>query len=482
MLLAAALQAPLWSLDISTAFLQGWSFSDMAEAGYNRQPVAMYLSAEIWGILASLCPKEPLFKEAARHPELYCYCLNKAAYGLKDAPLLWNLRLVQVLTKQLGLKRSPHDACVFFRSERNQILVAISLHVDDTLLTGVVKHMSELHSQLETHFGTLKKEENSFRHFGINVSRRQHDVLMSQKDYLATLKPVSVNRKRGEGRTQDTPGTDAEISDFRSLVAGVSWMGVTHPGAQAAASLYQTFLPHPTIKQILGLNQFLDQLTTTYEPLRFASGFDLNDVRIVCVSDSSLGNTGVEKYSQGAHLCLLAKGRMSDTLCDHCIPLSGRSGKSKRVANSSMAAETLAQVQAIEEGFLLQTWLYELTHPSLDARQLLAIPASDLPPLVGVTDCEDLHAVLVKPAAPTPTNKSILLHLSALREARESGRVQQWCWTTTHDMISNSLTKLDTDGTLPMEPLTELLKTCIWRPKESYKYGVHLRNDTKSRL
>ena len=272
---------------------------------------------------------------------------------------------------------------------------------------------------------------------------------------------------------------DTEIRDFRSLVAGISWVGVTHLGAHAAASLYQGFLPIPSIKNLLGLNVFLQQLLSDYCPLTFKSGFDLKDIRIVCPSDSSLGNAGVEKYSQGARMCLIAKGKVSETLCDECIPISGRSGKSKRVANSSMAAETLAQCQTIEEGLLLQTWIHELTHPEMDARQLLAVPAQELPPLIGVTDCEDLRGVLIKPAAPAPTNRSLTLHLSSLREAKESGRVQQWAWVTTYDMVSNAMTKLETEGTLPMQPLTDLLKTCSWMPKESYKFGAHFRNDVK---
>ena len=97
----------------------------MKEAGYDRQAVAMYLTAEIWSILYRLCPTEHLFKAAAARPDLYCYVLSKAAYGLKDAPLLWNLRLVSVL-QQLGLKRSPHDSCVFIRAKNETIQVAIS--------------------------------------------------------------------------------------------------------------------------------------------------------------------------------------------------------------------------------------------------------------------------------------------------------------------------------------------------------------------
>ena len=45
--------------------------------------------------------------------------------------------------------------------------------------------------------------------------------------------------------------------------------------------------------------------------------------------------------------------------------------------------------------------------------------------------------------------------------------------------VSNAMTKLESDGTLPMQPLTEVLKTCQWMPKESYKFGAHFRIDVK---
>ena len=296
-------------------------------------------------------------------------------------------------------------------------------------------------------------------------------VVLSQAEYIKNLNCVSVSKTRGSGRTQDSPANEQEVADFRSLVAGVAWVGVTHGGAQAIASLYQSFLPVPTIKQVTGLNAALEQLRQDYRPLVFSAGFKLKELRIVPVCDSSLGNNS--KYSQGAHCLFLAK-KTNDRLCGSCVLLSSRSGKSKRVANSSMAAETLALLQGCEEGLLVQTWLHELQHPLLTARELLQVAGSDMTEMIPATDCEDLHVVLVQPAAPAPTNKSLVLHLSALRDMRDQGQVRDWAWVDTHCNIANAMTKLENDGTLPLQILTDALDRCYWEPLSAYKVGSSL--------
>jgi hypothetical protein len=84
-LLAAANHWSLVSLDISTAFLQGWSFAEMSEAGFSRQPCAFRPPPEVWQLLAKLDPGQ--FEHAAKEPGKHVLQLHKAAYGLKDAHL-----------------------------------------------------------------------------------------------------------------------------------------------------------------------------------------------------------------------------------------------------------------------------------------------------------------------------------------------------------------------------------------------------------
>ena len=49
--------------------------------------------------------------------------------------------------------------------------------------------------------------------------------------------------------------------------------------------------------------------------------------------------------------------------------------------------------------------------------------------------------------------------------------VKAWIWCDTDDCVANALTKLNADGTLPLEPLTLLLKLSFWEPLKEYLYN-----------
>ena len=117
---------------------------------------------------------------------------------------------------------------------------------------------------------------------------------------------------------------------------------------------------------------------------------------------------------------------LSDQVCGHFNIVSFRSARSKRVASSTMSAETLALVQGVEDGMFLQTWLYELEHPAMRAFELLQVPPSELISMDCCTDCMDLYQVLVKPAAPAPTNKSLTLYFIEFFNQRNHLMRKSW--------------------------------------------------------
>ena len=98
----------LAALDISTAFLQGYTFQDLPE-GTKRQPCAFLPPREVLEILALL---DPAWKLALEDPYGWVFELFKSAYGLKDAPLLWFLALHSFL-QTLNLKPSSHEQCLY---------------------------------------------------------------------------------------------------------------------------------------------------------------------------------------------------------------------------------------------------------------------------------------------------------------------------------------------------------------------------------
>jgi hypothetical protein len=359
------------------------------------------------------------------------------------------------------------------------VVVLISLHVDDTLATGERWALTELHSELEKRFGTMKAEKNNFRHFGVDISRddKTKDVQMCQRSYIANLKPIT--RQKEKGRTVDSDANEKEITDFRSLISGIAWVGITSPGAQAVASLMQGFLPVPKLKHLDMANSALEQLVNEYVPHSFKHGFSLKQCKLLLATDSSLGNN--QKYSQGGFLLFLTHDD-PQRLAGHLCLIAFRGAKSKRVANSTSAAETLAMCSGLECALHLQTWMAELQNPEMTARDMTYLESDMLLPIEAMTDCNDLYENLLNPAQPNLTNLSMTLHMMALRNDRETKKVRAWIWVDTQDMLANALTKLNTDGTLPWAPLQQVLKDCWWTPERPYKYEGQLVSETSHAL
>jgi len=74
----------------------------------------------------------------------------------------------------------------------------------------------------------------------------------------------------------------------------------------------------------------------------------------------------------------------------------------------------------------------------------------------------------------------MVLHLAALREAKENGTVSQRCWIADADNPANPLTKLDSDGTLPLRPFTTILERSYWEPLGPYRYGSVMVQPTRT--
>jgi hypothetical protein len=456
----------LASLDVSVAFLKGFSFTELSTRGIARKAVAFNPCEDVWSILTELAPLE--FKKTMNKPQDWVFVLEKAAYGLRDAPLLWHLKAVEVL-KEIGYKPLLHDGCTFALRHpvTHQLTALLTLHVDDLLLAAPMPQVIELQEKLSAVFGTLTLDlgVNGFKHFGVDLiqSKSLDHVSASQEKYINDLRPIEIPTRCL--KTAVCPPD--KITEFRALVSAVAWVGVTSPIALASASLLQGFLPSPTWGDLVKLNTNLEQLKANYCPLQYKKIPEPH--RLVMAGDSSFGNSG--KYSQNGYVTLLCSAN-DDTLVGALCLLDFKSNKSKRVATSTLHAEALAKINGLESTTYIQSYLLELCKPNLTAMQLLSPePHSELLPIVSVTDCNDLHDTLIAPAQPTSSNKHLSLYLAAIREFRSTGRVQAFVWADTRDMVSNSLTKLKEDGTAELEILP-ILQNAFWNLKHPYKWNT----------
>jgi hypothetical protein len=96
-------------IEFKTAFLNGW----LDEQIFMEQP--------------------PRFEDQ-HNPDYVCE-VKRLLYGLKQAPRQWNIKLHNTLI-DLGLTCSEHNPTLYFKVNNNNLLGAISIHVDDLSVKG----------------------------------------------------------------------------------------------------------------------------------------------------------------------------------------------------------------------------------------------------------------------------------------------------------------------------------------------------------
>lgn len=345
----------------------------------------------------------------------------------------------------------------------------VTLHVDDLLCTGIEKYIAKLHHDLSAVFGKLTLDYDAFRHFGVDITSSKDEdnnkiIEASQLAYMQELKPITFPEGRF-AKTSKMPAT--AITEYRSLVSGMAWCGVTAPTAVSSASLLQGALPEPTWADAERLNLNLSEMIKHYVPLRFQK--IPKPWRLIEVSDSGFANAG--KYSQGGFF-ILVTSIQENTLSGKFCALHWKSNKSKRVATSTLHSETLASCSGIDFAKIIQGMFLELSTQHLTPNDL--IDPSQQPHLLPIsllTDCEDLHSTLLAPAQAQSSSIHLTLYLAMLKESRLTNKVDSFIWIDTRDMVSNALTKLNADGTANIEELGPMWKRFFWKLQHAYKWN-----------
>ena len=91
------------------------------------------------GTLEEVFMKQPKGFVVPGNEELVCR-LKKSIYKLKQSPQCWNLVLDSKL-KEIGFSQSSHDPCIYYRNERENMLI-VGVYVDDIILAGVIGKMA----------------------------------------------------------------------------------------------------------------------------------------------------------------------------------------------------------------------------------------------------------------------------------------------------------------------------------------------------
>ncbi|MBW0506632.1 hypothetical protein O181_046347 [Austropuccinia psidii MF-1] len=150
-----------------------------------------------------------------------CLRLNKAIYGLKQAPLAWYQHLKDWLVK-VGFVPCILDPCVFHRSSPSALWLYV--HVDDIAIFG--KEVETFKSEMSNEFD-IKDLGKADLMLGIKVTQSEKCITLDQQHFTEALLDLYG---MGDCRPVSTPfvpnqhlssATDEEVSSFLAL--GVSY-------------------------------------------------------------------------------------------------------------------------------------------------------------------------------------------------------------------------------------------------------------------
>jgi hypothetical protein len=165
--------ATIWIV-LSIAVSRGWSLRQL-----DVQNVFLYgvLEEEVY-------MRQTPGYEDTQHPNYICR-LDKAIYGLKQAPHAWYSRLSSKL-EMLGFTPSKGDTSLFFLSNE-QVTMFVLVYVDDIIVASSSQDATNaLLKNLEENFA-LKDLGDLHYFLGIEVTKTKEGILLTQHKYANEL-------------------------------------------------------------------------------------------------------------------------------------------------------------------------------------------------------------------------------------------------------------------------------------------------------
>ena len=304
----------LFRIDIKTAFLQG---------------------KEIERTVFLLPPPEAKTKKL--------WQLRKCVYGLADAPREFYNRLRGELESLEATTSSLDQGLFTWKNNDNQQGIAIC-HVDDILFGGDPEFHNTVITPLESTFSIGTRNANCFTYIGMNIKQSDNKAIeVNQHSYAATIQLLNFDSHKPD----HSPLLPSERSEFRSIVGQLNWLaGITRPDLSFDVCQLSVVAKESTISDAKLLNKVVkrarnDRIVISYPPLK------LDRLKIRCFSDASYANLS-NGGSQGGNVIFLTDGKRA-------APLQWGSNRIKRVARSTLAAETLSLISCCDNAVYLKT-------------------------------------------------------------------------------------------------------------------------------
>ncbi|KAG7554412.1 Integrase catalytic core [Arabidopsis suecica] len=332
--LAASSGWEIHHLDVKTAFLHG----ELKETVYVTQPEG--------------------FEEKGSESKVYK--LNKALYGLRQAPRAWNNKLNQIL-KELRFEKCSKEPSVYRKRVNEASILIVAVYVDDLFVTGsnlkvITRFKEEMASKFEmSDLGRLTY------YLGIEVCQKEEGITLTQHRYAMKILEEANMKECNLVQTPMIAGLklskaeeekEIDSTSFRRSVGCLRYLLHTRPDLNYCVGVLSRYMQSPreshgaAMKQCLRYVKGTTTLGLAYE--RSTSKIP----KLVGYSDSSHNVDQDDGKSTTGHVFYLGESSSPITWC---------SQKQDTVALSSCEAEFMAGTEAARQAIWLQDLLEEVT-------------------------------------------------------------------------------------------------------------------------
>ena len=388
--------------------------------------------------------------------------IAKACYGLVNAPAEWYRDVNRTLVS-LGMTQLKSEPCAWrfvkWNGGKPRLIGLIAAHVDDFVICGDEgdAEWNQIVCRFHQSYRWSPWEVVNYNHCGVVIKEGHREVIMDQSKYCSQIDEIQF-APRGD----DELATKDEVSQLRAALGALQWRAYsTAPQLMVQLSMLQSLVTKATVRTLKQANKLVREAyhgRFLHMKVTDLDGVSPEEVLFVAWADAAVGNRP-DLGSTGGYIICASTPAMARGEAAAVTPVSWRSARLKRVARSSLAAETQAASEAEEELMLIRIQWKEMLGYDIDLRK----PGSEISTVPGilVTDAKSLFDVLHKEdlnsSAGGLQEKYSALELLSLCERIREGKTAIR-WVNSDAQVADSLTKPTKPGSLH-----QLLHSGRWR-------------------
>ncbi|KAJ9560871.1 hypothetical protein OSB04_006031 [Centaurea solstitialis] len=301
--------------------------------------------------------------EDPRYPDRV-YKLNKALYGLHQAPRAWYDTLSTYLLEN-DFTRGVIDKTLFIKREKQEILL-VQIYVDDIIFGSTKSSMcKEFEDLMHKKFKMSAMGELTF-FLGLQVAQKEDGIFIHQSKYVkdilhkfgfSDVKPASTPMETHKHLTVDPEGQEVDVHHYRSIIGSLMYLTASRPDIMFVVCVCARFQVQPK-------DSHLQAVKRIFRYLKGHSKFGLwyphdSPFDLIAYTNSDYGGANMDRKSTTGG-CQFLGSRLVSWQCKKQTSVSTSTAEAEYIAAASCCSQVLwIQNQMLDYGLtFLNTPIY----------------------------------------------------------------------------------------------------------------------------